>query len=123
MNDKAAILRVRADAEYLTDERCHILELSNSADDPAVSVARARVAPGITTKRHRVIGTVERYLITAGRGVVHIAGLAEQTVGPGDVVVIPAGVAQSIANTGVSDLIFLCICSPRFSWSNYEALE
>ena len=109
--------------EYFTDERCHILELSNAADDPGLSIARARVEPGVTTKRHRVAGTVERYVIVEGSAQVRIEGLSEQTVGPGDVVLIPAGLTQSITNTGDNDLVFLCICTPRFEWDNYESLE
>ena len=109
--------------EYFTDERCHILELSNSRDDPAVSIARARVEPGVTTKQHRVAGTTERYVILAGEGRVFIDGLDEQTVTEGDVVVIPAGVTQSICNDGDQDLVFLCVCNPRFEWNNYESLE
>ena len=109
--------------EYFTDERCHILELSNSPDHPDVSVARARVEPGVTTKRHRVAGTTERYVILAGKGRVFIDGLDEQVVTEGDVVVIPAGVIQSIRNDGEQDLVFLCICNPRFEWSRYESLE
>jgi len=118
-----AVRKSGATAEYFTDERCHILELSNSADDPGVSIARARVEVGVTTKQHRVNGTVERYVILEGQGVVQIAGHDEQQVGPGDVVVIPAGVGQSISNAGDHDLVFLCICTPRFEWDNYESLE
>ena len=109
--------------EYFTDERCHILELANSPGDPDVSIARARVEPGVTTKRHRVAATTERYVILAGEGRVFIDGLAEQTVAAGDVVVIPAGVMQSIRNDGDQDLVFLCVCNPRFEWDNYESLE
>ncbi|MDP6436430.1 MAG: cupin domain-containing protein [Gammaproteobacteria bacterium] len=123
MAGKAIIRRTTESAEYLTDERCHILELSNTADDPAASVARARVEPGVTTKKHRVAGTVERYVILEGAGRVSIEGLADQAVGPGDVVVIPAGITQSVTNTGENDLLFLCICTPRFEWDNYKSLE
>jgi mannose-6-phosphate isomerase-like protein (cupin superfamily) len=35
------------------------------------------------------------------------------------VVVIPAGVRQRIENIGPGDLIFLCICTPRFCVENY----
>jgi mannose-6-phosphate isomerase-like protein (cupin superfamily) len=42
---------------------------------------------------------------------------------PGDVVVIPAGVPQQISNDGDSDLVFYCICTPRFRKAKYEALE
>jgi len=110
-------------AEYFTEERCHILELANSPDNPDLSVARARVEPGVTTKRHRVVGTIERYVLLEGTGRVFIDGLEAKSVGPGDVVVIPAGVSQSISNTGDRDLVFLCICNPRFEWGNYESLE
>jgi mannose-6-phosphate isomerase-like protein (cupin superfamily) len=109
--------------EYFADERCYILELRNSPDDPEVSIARARVEPGVTTKRHRVVGTAERYVILEGAGVVFIGDLDEQVVGAGDVVFIPPGVEQSIANTGDQDLVFLCICTPRFEWDNYASLE
>lgn len=115
--------RFDAAAEYDTEERCAILELSNVADDPAVSVARARVAPGVVTAWHRLHGTAERYLILEGRGRVELDGLAPAEVGPGDVVAIPALCAQRIANVGDGDLVFLAICTPRFVPACYEALE
>jgi len=71
---------------------------------------------------HRVAGTVERYVILHGCGRIDIDGLPDTEVQPGDVVVIPAGARQSIRNLGTGDLVFLCICSPRFEWSNYESL-
>ena len=37
--------------EYLTPEGCYILESWNEASDPAVSIARARVEPGLCTPR------------------------------------------------------------------------
>jgi mannose-6-phosphate isomerase-like protein (cupin superfamily) len=120
---RARIQRIDESLEYATDERCLILELANGPDDPAASVARARVAPGITTKLHRVAGTIERYLIQSGQGEVEVQGLAPQVVGPGTVVTIPPGAAQRIRNTGHGDLVFLCICTPRFEWQNYESLE
>ncbi|MBS94526.1 MAG: cupin [Chromatiales bacterium] len=123
MAGKVTIRKSTESAEYFTDERCHILELSNTPDDPAVSIARARVEPGVTTKKHRVAGTVERYVILEGEGRVSIEGLADQDVGPGDVAVIPAGITQSVANTGAGDLLFLCICTPRFEWDNYKIAE
>jgi len=43
---KAAIHSFDPRAEYDTPERCFINELSNTAADPDVSIARARVAPG-----------------------------------------------------------------------------
>ena len=112
-----------ASAEYLTQERCYILELSNDAGDPAVSIARARVLPGVTTRLHRVLGTAERYVLLQGQGEVRIGHAPPEAVGPSSVVRIPPGVVQCITNTGREDLVFLCICTPRFEWPNYESLE
>ena len=100
-------------AEFATGERCAITEILNDPACPEVSLARARVAPGVTTRLHAVAGTVERYVIVAGRGVVEVAG-ETAAVGPGDRVLIPAGAAQRIGNTGESDLVFDCVCTPRF---------
>ena len=38
--------------EFLTPERCHILETYNTATDHALSIARARVEPNATTAWH-----------------------------------------------------------------------
>ena len=92
-------------AEFLADERCFITELLNLAESPEASLALARVAPGVTTRLHAVAGTVERYIILSGHGLVEVGG-ETAPVGPGDRVLIPAGVAQRIANTGTADLVF-----------------
>ena len=119
----AHVARHDESKERFTEERCHILELANSAADGATSVARARVAPGTTTAWHRVRGTVERYVILEGAGRVEVGDALVDDVGPGDVVLIPADERQRITNTGSTQLKFLCICSPRFEWRNYERLE
>jgi mannose-6-phosphate isomerase-like protein (cupin superfamily) len=91
--------------------------------DPDVSLARARVEPGVTTALHRLQGVAERYVLLAGTGRVEIASLPPMDVGPGDVVLIPAGAEQRITNTGQSDLVFLCICTPPFTPDCYEDCE
>jgi mannose-6-phosphate isomerase-like protein (cupin superfamily) len=58
-----------------------------------------------------------------GTGMVTVGEMAPEKVGPGDVVIIPAGTAQQISNTGDTDLVFYCICTPRFSPESYESLE
>ncbi|QSX77838.1 cupin domain-containing protein [Agrilutibacter solisilvae] len=120
---KAAVLSAADAVEFPTAERCHITEWSNTDADPVMSIARARVEPGVTTRWHRVVGTVERYVILEGRGRVEAGELPPREVGPGDVVLIPAGCPQRIANTGQSDLTFLAICTPRFRPGLYEDLE
>ncbi len=116
---KASIKHYKAEDEYFFVEGCHINELHNSGNDPDCSIARARVSPGVTTAWHQLTNTVERYVIIEGKGRAEIEGLAPTTVGPGDVVNIPANAQQRICNTGKEDLIFLAICTPRFDEKNY----
>ena len=117
------VKRPEGGKEYFTPEQCYILEVSNSPDDEAASIARARVAPGVTTRWHRVRDTAERYVILQGRGRVEVGDLAPQDVGAGDVVLIPPSARQRIANTGKEDLVFLAICTPRFRNEAYEDLQ
>lgn len=120
---REAVKRLEADKEFFTPELCYIIEVSNSTDDEAASIARARVAPGVTTRWHRVKDTAERYVILQGRGRVEVGDLPPQEVGPGDVVLIPPSARQRIANVGDVDLILLAICTPRFRDAAYEDLE
>lgn len=117
------ILKPDPAAETYTPERCFILELSNSSRDGEVSIARARVLPGVTTQLHRLEGVAERYVILAGEGAMEVGDRAPSTVGAGDVVLVPAGVKQRIRNTGRDDLIFLCVCTPPFVPTSYQSLE
>ena len=109
--------------EYFFEERCFISEWWNSEQDADVSVARARVLPGVTTRLHRLRGIMERYIILEGQGLVEIDGRPAGTVAPGDVVLIPPDVSQRISNPGISDLLFLVVCTPRFVPEAYEDLE
>lgn len=109
--------------ELPTEENCHILEVWNNNSDNAVSIARARLEPGMTTKLHRLKGVDERYLIVTGTGITQVGDSAPVEVRPGDVVIIPSGIPQRISNSGKDDLVFLCICTPRFTKECYEALE
>lgn len=120
---REGIRRTDPAREYFTREGCHILEVSNVADDPQVSIARARVAPGVTTAWHRLDGIVERYVIVEGTGRVEVGDRPGETVAPGDVVYIPAACRQRIRNIGSTDLVFLAVCTPRFVESAYEHLE
>lgn len=117
------ILKPDPAAETWTEERCFILELSNSDRDPHLSIARARVEPAVTTQLHRLDGIAERYIVLQGHGVMEVGELPPTPVGPGDVVLVPAGVRQRITNSGREDLIFLCVCTPRFVASAYRSME
>ena len=117
---KAGVNRFDPDREYYFAEGCFINELSNSPDDPDLSVARVRLGPGRTTRWHRLEGISERYVLLEGTGRVEVGALAPVEVTPGDVVLIPAGERQRITNTGGDDLVFLALCTPRFVEEAYE---
>jgi mannose-6-phosphate isomerase-like protein (cupin superfamily) len=120
---KERILSADESEEYLWQEGCFILELLSTPKDPGLSIARARVEPGRVTKLHRLSGIVERYVILEGSGRVEVGDLAPQDVKPGDVVIIPPECNQRIANTGVVDLVFLAICTPRFARDAYQDVQ
>lgn len=120
---RGAVRHRNAAAEFYTAEGCFIRELSNSSADPEASIAEARVPPGRTTRWHRLRGTAERYVLLAGQGEVEVGDLPPERVGPGDVVLIPPGVRQRIANVGALDLVFLAVCTPRFEQAAYEDID
>lgn len=119
----AKIKPLRPDTEFYIAEGCHIVELLQAEDDPQLSIARARVEPGTTTRWHRLAATAERYVILAGHGRVEVGSLPPREVFPGDVVLIPPSCRQRIANTGAEDLLFLAICTPPFRPENYQDIE
>ena len=110
-------------AEFYTPERCFITELVNDKSNPALSIARARVEPGVTTAWHKLNDVTERYLIASGIGRMEIKGIDAQDLSEGDMVSIPADNPQRITNTGSEDLIFFAICTPRFTPECYIGLE
>lgn len=120
---KETIRRHRPKDEYITGEGCYIIEVSNSPDDPELSIARARVKPGVTTRWHRLNETIERYVILQGRGRVEIGQMPPAEVAVGDVVLIPQMCPQRITNIGQTDLVFLAICTPRFVDAVYEDIS
>lgn len=121
--DQPVIRHPAESEEYLTDERCHILETWNQESDSAASIARARVRPGLTTRWHRLQDIAERYLVLAGRGRVEVGALPPTSVSPGDMIYIPPGCPQRITNAGETDLVFLAVCTPRFVPEAYEDIE
>ena len=108
--------------EIWTSERCFILELLNDPALPQVSLARCRVEPGITTQLHSLEVT-EIYVISEGYGSMEVNGTPGFEVKAGDSVSIAAGESQRITNIGSRDLVFECVCMPRFYPECYRSLE
>jgi len=110
--------------EFYTNERCHILEMLNNHNrDKNLSIAQARVEPGVTTAWHRLSDTTEYYYVISGEGFMEIDEDEGFEVKKSDIVSIPPGSAQRIQNTSEEDLVFLAICTPPFTDENYEDLE
>ena len=117
------IHRYSREKEYFFFEGCYINELSNDSHDSDVSIAQARVCPGVTTQWHRLNATTERYDILEGEGLVELGDNQAELVSAGDIVIIPPLTPQRITNNGGCDLIFLAICSPRFTEANYQLVN
>jgi mannose-6-phosphate isomerase-like protein (cupin superfamily) len=117
------ISKFKPQTEFYTDEQVHIVEIHNTDDDEGCSIIRARVAPGVTTLLHAVRDTIERYVILDGDSTVEIEGGPPIALRPLDVVTIPAGASQRITNTGSTELLFLCVCTPRFRQEAYTDLS
>ena len=87
-----------------------LLDLSN-APVANQSLAEATLPAGAATERHYHKLSEEFYYLTAGRGVMEIED-DEREVGPGDAILIPAGVWHQIR--AIEPLAFLCCCAPPY---------
>jgi thiosulfate/3-mercaptopyruvate sulfurtransferase len=122
------IIHNHASDEYFFEEGCYILEVSNSEKDGQLSIARARLSPGTETRLHRLNKTIERYIIVSGEGEVTLGDetniepdtQSKTRVSDNDVVIIPENYPQMIRNTGLTDLVFFVVCTPRFIVENYS---
>lgn len=99
-----------------------IREHLNTDALPDVSLASCRVQPGVTTELH-ALSVHEWYVIESGEGLMRVGDDEPFAVGPGDSVSIPPGREQQISNTGSGDLLFLCVCVPRFTPDCYASRE
>ena len=86
------------------------------------SLAEARLEPGGTTAAHFHRTTEEIYYILEGEGEMRI-GNDSRSVGPGDAIAIPPGMAHTIQNTGAVTLRFLCCCAPGYEHDDTVLVE
>jgi mannose-6-phosphate isomerase-like protein (cupin superfamily) len=114
------IVKNNSSPEFFTQENCFITEIFNLPELSTFSIARARVAPGVTTELHTLLDTDEMYFILSGSGEMETGGIIQGVVSTGDAVFIPRNTTQRIKNLSGSDLIFLCICTPPFETKNYR---
>jgi mannose-6-phosphate isomerase-like protein (cupin superfamily) len=83
------------------------------------SVAHAIVPLGESTLPHVLGCSTELYYILSGTGEMHIDD-EHAPVREGQIVLIPPGARQFINNIGTSDLVFLCIVSPKWQADDEE---
>lgn len=120
---QAEIVRPGDADEFPTPERCRILELWDRGTTKQVSIARAREEKGISTQPHALDGDMESCIIASDEGRMQLGDARPQNVGPGDVAVFPPGTSQWIENTCQGDLVFHCVCVPRFTPDSYGKRE
>ena len=110
------IIKANSLNETETEERCSIAENYSCKE---VSIAKATVKPGVTTRAHHLKGVDEIYLIISGKGKLELGSQKSAIVGTGDTIIFPAGNSEKITNVGKTDLVFYCICTPRFTAECY----
>jgi quercetin dioxygenase-like cupin family protein len=108
--------------EFYTDEKCFITEILNTPKVEGMSVAQARVEPGVTTQNH-TLDFDEAYYILKGKGEMQINNGEVRIITSGDLAYISKHSTQRITNIGQDDLVFLCLCTPRFVPDGYESKE
>jgi mannose-6-phosphate isomerase-like protein (cupin superfamily) len=109
--------------EFIAGDNCALREILHpDKEDLSLrySLAHAVVKPGDTTWLHR-LRTSEVYYIVEGEGIMHIDN-ESAAVRPGSTVYIPPKSAQSITNSGKTDLKFICIVDPAWRKEDEEVL-
>lgn len=119
------MLTRHADAPpYVTKDGSVIRELMHPAvhGNAAQSLAEATLPPGGRTTPHTHGRSEEIYHVSAGAGVV-LLGDEALPVSPGDTVCIPPGTPHAMENTGSTDLVVLCCCSPPYAHADTTLME
>ena len=78
------------------------------------SLAEARVLPGKSTEEHIHPRAEEIYYVLKGKGKISIEGEVRD-IRAGDGIALLPGKRHKVWNTGTSDLVFLCCCSPAYT--------
>jgi mannose-6-phosphate isomerase-like protein (cupin superfamily) len=110
--------------EFIAGDKSILKELLNPLkEDIAIrySLALAKVKQGEITSVHKLKSS-EVYYILEGEGEMYI-GKEKGKVTAGQAVYIPPNSVQRIKNTGLNDLMFLCIVDPAWKKENEEMIE
>ena len=100
------------------------LESWNDARDPDVAIARARVEPGVVTAALHVLEVDERYLIvTRHRPDGSRRASTRPTSGRATSSSSPQAARSGSKTPGEDDLVFYCVCTPRFEQHHYHDVE
>ena len=102
--------------DFQASDGCMLSEVIHPDNDhtaPGLSLARARLAPGESTKPHFLDFTEVYYIIT-GQGLMHLDDQACE-VGPDSCIYAPPKTGQWLENTSQDEPIrFLCVCHPAY---------
>jgi len=110
---------------FTAGDGCRLRELLHPAKAPLAfrySLAHATVAPGRSTRLHRLHKASEVYYILHGEGEMRLGEETARVVA-GQAVYIPPGTTQCIRNTGDRPLVFLCIVEPAWRAEDEEVLD
>lgn len=81
------------------------------ASTPRAQLDLYCLAPGQAQRPHTHAEQDKFYLVIEGQGRIQI-GAAEETAGPGEVVLAPAGTAHGVLNDGSAPLVLLVVVAP-----------
>jgi mannose-6-phosphate isomerase-like protein (cupin superfamily) len=110
--------------EIIAGDNTTLRELLNPLKEDIIirySLAHAKVKPGEITYAHRLKSS-EVYYVLEGEGEMYIDSEKEK-VSAGQAIYIPPNSIQRIRNTGISDLVFLCIVDPAWKPEDEELVE
>ncbi len=112
----AVITKKKQLTNYITKDNSSICELMHPLqhNNSKQSLAQAIVKPGMETQLHYHAVTEELYHIQQGHGLMTIDEEIFSVEG-GDTLCIPPNSRHKIKNSGQTDLVFLCCCSPAYS--------
>ncbi|MEN8257132.1 MAG: cupin domain-containing protein [Thermodesulfobacteriota bacterium] len=101
--------------EYITKDGSEIREMIHPQhqDNKKISVAEARIKPGMKTEPHYHKKSEEVYVVMAGKGLLRIEDKRYE-IEKGVSIVIMPGQVHGLENTNNEDLVVMCCCAPAY---------